>query len=91
MNSDDFAHNLDTPVVHMDCGENVYCDICNKDWTNSNKPGGIYLFSRVYCPDCEESGLDSLQHIKEQIVVKVCPINMSFADWVRDIVRKGQI
>lgn len=71
-------------------GDAVICDICNKDWTNSDVSGGFLFGSYGYCPDCAEEGLKRIKgYNEEKFIEGFCPADMSHADWIRDIVRKG--
>ena len=36
----------------FDIGETVVCDLCNKDYTNSEAQGGLLFVSKGVCPDC---------------------------------------
>lgn len=92
MNLDDFAHKMGIQITHMGCGDNVYCDICGKNWTRSDVSGGFYFSSYAYCPDCAERGLRTIKGNNEQHLIHgFCPNNISFADWIRDVVREGKI
>lgn len=61
MNLDEFAHKMGIPIYHMDAGENVICDICNKNWTRSDVSGGFVFSGSGYCPDCAEDGLKRIK------------------------------
>ena len=91
MNLDDFAHKMGIPIYHMDVGDNVICDVCGKNWTRSDESGGFLFGSYGYCPDCEKGGaLDRIKGYNEEHLIKgFCPPDMSHADWIRNVVRKG--
>ena len=90
MNLDEFAHAVGIPIYHMDAGDNVICDICNKNWTRSDVSGGFIFSSTGYCPDCAEDGLKRIKKYNEEKYIKgFCPPDMSHADWIRNVVRKG--
>lgn len=36
----------------VDIGDEVACDFCNGDFTDSEKTGGLLLGSYAVCPDC---------------------------------------
>lgn len=36
----------------IDIGDTVVCDLCNKDYTNSDAKGGLLFESKGVCPDC---------------------------------------
>ena len=78
-------------VVDLDSivGDSVICDLCGIDWTDTDTTGGFMLAGQAVCPQCapgiEEKAIEEAEddHIKDR-----CPSNMSFAKWVRDIVRR---
>jgi hypothetical protein len=39
-------------IICVDAGNLVICDLCNEDYTNSDKCGGVLYFSYAACPDC---------------------------------------
>lgn len=39
-------------VVNIDPGNNVLCDLCNTDYTNSNETGGFLFSRKAVCPEC---------------------------------------
>lgn len=63
-------------------GNSVKCDICNKDYTESNKSGGFIFKNRAYCSDC--LGFKPLINEELQDQIPTCSADMSFADFVRD-------
>ena len=79
-------------VVKMEPGDVVLCDLCNKDWTDSDVSGGLLFSSKGVCPDCapkfEE---DAKKEGEEDYIQGRCPENMSHADWIRDVVRPGEV
>ena len=73
-----------------DYGQTVICDICNRDMTNSQESGGFLFGSYAYCPECAVSHLASIRSYGEEKHIKAhCPKGKSYADWVRDDLRKG--
>jgi hypothetical protein len=40
-------------IISINIGKNVFCDICNKDYGDSDKVGGFLFQSKAVCPDCE--------------------------------------
>ncbi len=74
-------------VIRVDPGRMVLCDFCNKDWTNSKQSGGMMFSSYAVCPDCEAEQRASIKMYKEEHLITDCPDGMSFADFIRDIVR----
>lgn len=62
----------------------VVCDICNADYTGSNKQGGFIFGSYAYCPDCAVQGMDTIKAYGEEAFIRAyCPPEQSFADFVR--------
>lgn len=78
-------------IQAVDIGNTVICDICDADYTNSEQSGGVYgLGSKAICPDCEPRIMESAKRHNEEWAIKAhCPAGMSFADWVRNILREG--
>lgn len=72
-------------------GYEVICDMCSKDWTHDKTSGGFLLLSNGVCPDCSDRVIASVKRYNEEWSIKAtCPESMSFADWIRDIVRTGK-
>lgn len=75
-------------TIKIEVGSSVYCDYCNKDFTNSPKSGGVLLGSYAVCPDCTPKLIQDAVRDGELGRVKgKCPEGMSFADWVRNHLR----
>jgi hypothetical protein len=65
-------------------GDQVNCDCCNKDWTDSTVSGGFMFDSYAYCPECAVSHIARIRSYNEENHIKErCPTNLSFADWIR--------
>lgn len=74
----------DFEVFTLDPGENVFCDWCSKDWTNSDVSGGFLFQSKATCPDCAPPMMKKIRSYNEKHFIRgYCPKNMSFADWIR--------
>lgn len=72
-------------------GDIVICDLCGKDYTNSNEKGGITFGSKACCPDCTPGILKSAKKYNEESYIKSrCPKDKSFAQWVREDLRNGE-
>lgn len=67
----------------------VLCDLCGKDWTDSDVSGGFLMGSaRAVCPDCAPRiEADAIKFEETEHITNRCPPNMSHADWIRDVVR----
>ena len=66
-----------------DMGNQVICDQCNQDYTNSVKCGGFIFGSHAYCPDCAARSLENIKAYGEEKYIKAyCPDDMSFKDFV---------
>lgn len=76
----------DFEMVEIDAGDIVLCDMCNKDWTNSDVSGGFLFQSKAVCPDCQDELLVSIaKHGEERFVRSTCPKDMSFYDYVMEM------
>lgn len=57
-------------VVTIDPGETVLCDLCNKDYTYSEKKGGFLFLSNAVCPDCAKDFIEDIKLNKEEKFIK---------------------
>jgi len=75
-------------VFSVDVGDNVICDICGENYTDLPDSGGIVFGYRACCPICapEMEERAKFYHEEEHLGAS-CPEGMSFADWVRDMLR----
>ena len=78
----------DFHIINIPATHHVNCDLCNEDFTTSNKPGG-YLFSgKAVGPCCADKFEESAKKYDElQYIIARCPDDMSFGDWVRNDLR----
>jgi len=75
-------------VISIDPGDTVLCDWCNKDWTAIDISGGFMFESKATCPECAPSMEKKIAQYNETHLIKSrCPADMSFADWIRDVIR----
>ena len=75
--------------IVLDPGNMVVCDLCNADYTNSDRSGGIMFSGKAVCPDCTPRFEKTIKKYKEeQYITGRCPENVSFADWIRDSIRQ---
>lgn len=62
----------------------VVCDICNRDYTESDQCGGFIFGSNAYCPPCAERSLTNILRYGEVHYIRaLCPAGVNFADFVR--------
>lgn len=79
----------DAEFITVEPGDSVMCDACDKLWTDSTQSGGLLFQSKAICPDCATRyEVGAVMEGEEQFIVARCPKTMSFADWVRDVLRK---
>lgn len=75
-------------VFHIDMGDDVICDYCDEDYSNSDEEGGFLFGSYAVCPKCHPKAIERIIKNGEQSYVKaVCPAGWSFARFVREICR----
>jgi len=71
--------------------DTVLCDMCNKDYTRSEEKGGFDFAGKAICPSCAPSIMEGIQKYDEQeFINSICPKDMSFADYVRKVLRGGK-
>ena len=67
-------------VIDIDPGDTVLCDLCNKDWTNSEVPGGFLFGSYAVCPDFTPRMRETVKEYQEEHYIRAeCPPDKSFA------------
>lgn len=72
-----------TYIEEHDIGEEVACDFCGDDYTNSTAHGGFLFQSKAVCPKCAPEHLISVRSNGEERFIRgFCPPGMSFKDWV---------
>lgn len=75
-------------VITINPGRSVNCDDCNGDFTDSKESGGIHFCGRALCPACAPKWEKvAKENSEERFITARCPEGMSFADWVRDVLR----
>jgi hypothetical protein len=68
----------------------VFCDLCGNDMTFSKEVGGILFQSKACCPSCAPNMEASAKKYGEEKFIRGrCPPDKSFANWVREDLRKG--
>lgn len=74
-----------SPGTKILIGDTVVCDVCSKDWTESDVSGGFIFGSYAYCPDCADRLIDHIRDCGEDHLIRAfCPEGKSFADFVRE-------
>ena len=65
-------------IVKLD-DSRVKCDLCNKDWTDSNVSGGIMFAGKSCCPECEP-GMEerAISTGEENYITARCPQSLSY-------------
>jgi hypothetical protein len=53
-----------------DIGDNVVCDLCNEDYTNSDALGGYIFESKGVCPKCAPEFIASVFKFKEERFIR---------------------
>ena len=70
----------------IDIGEDVMCDICSDDYTNSDENGGFLFGSKAVCPKCAPRIMEGIEKYNEQSHIKgYCPKDMSFRAWCLEL------
>jgi hypothetical protein len=74
-----------TNITEINAGNAVNCDICNRDYTDSDEKGGFIFSTYAYCPVC---AMESLQRIigygEEKFITHWCPKDKTFREFVMD-------
>jgi hypothetical protein len=69
----------------IDCGDSVICDFCNDDYTESEESGGFITGGYAVCPKCAPESMKNIKKYNEEHTVKrMCGVEESFSDMVRD-------
>ena len=80
---------IETEVISVDMGRRVLCDSCAKDFTDSEESGGLQFQSKAIGPCCAARYFENAKRYGEERFIRgICPDGMSFADWVRDELRR---
>jgi len=67
----------------VDVGNTVVCDICDKDFTESDESGGFIFAGKAYCPDCSDRGRRNIASYREEHFIQaVCNEGQSFRAFV---------
>lgn len=73
-------------VTEIDVGNHVECDLCCKDFTNLDTPGGFLFSSKGVGPCCAEKFEADVRRFKEEdAITDRCPPGMAFRDWILNL------
>lgn len=73
-------------IIVIDPGNDVICDFCGDDLTDSTEQGGFLFQSKAVCPHCADKTMENVKKYNEKHFIRgSCPDDMSFADWIRSI------
>lgn len=73
----------------IEVGNEILCDICNEDYTNSDEHGGFLFESKGICPKCAPSFEKSARgYGEEKYITERCKKGESFKDFILRI-RQG--
>lgn len=76
-------------AIDVELGDQVLCDFCGNDCTDSPDQGGLLFLSKAICPECAPDYEKRIaEHGEEHHIRGRCPVGKSFADWVREDLRK---
>lgn len=68
-----------------DIGDTVLCDLCNKDFTESDRKGGFIFNGKAVCPDCESATMKNIRKYSEEKYIECsCPEGQTFKQFVLD-------
>jgi len=87
-----FAHRKKEtiPVFKIDPGDTVLCDLCNRNYTNSEEIGGFLFQSKAVCPKCAKEFMKTVKkYHEERFIRSVVRENETFRDFVYRV-RKGE-
>lgn len=72
-------------IIEVIPGDNVICDLCDKDFTDLPDQGGFLFLSKGVCPDCAPRFEAKVKEFQEEEFIRArCPPGKSFADWIRE-------
>ncbi len=74
-------------IIELD-ESRVLCDLCGKDWTDSDVSGGFMFAGKSCCPECAPGMEDRVNKEKEEhLITARCPESLSHADWITKVIR----
>lgn len=57
-------------ITEFSIGDVVLCDMCNKDYTNSDEVGGFLFGSKAVCPCCAPRMMKDIVKYEEESFIK---------------------
>ncbi len=70
-------------ITVIDMGDQVLCDWCGKDYTNSDAKGGFMFGFKATCPSCApKMEADAKKYDEEHYIRARCPADLTFREWV---------
>lgn len=80
----------DVTIIRINPGNTVLCDLCNKDYTNSEEKGGFLFSGMAVCPACAPSVMKDVKKYKEQNFIRAtAKEDETFRDFVCRV-RRGE-
>ena len=74
------------PIQTIDIGQQVFCDLCNTEFSQLPDTGGILVQSKGVCPRCAPKfEADLVKYGEEHYIRARCPADMRFHDWILKI------
>ncbi len=72
-----------THITEINAGTSVNCDICNRDYTDSDEKGGFIFSTYAYCPVCAMESLNRIRDYgEEKFITDWCPKDKTFREFV---------
>lgn len=70
-------------TIHINIGDEVICDWCSDDFTDSDAKGGFLFQSKATCPTCAP-GIEASakKYGEERFIRERCPDGMTFKEFV---------
>lgn len=70
-------------VIHVEVGDNVVCDLCDKNYRGDDTEGGFIFQSKAICPDCSGAYLAGIDKYDERRFIRaINKPGCSFYDFV---------
>lgn len=79
----EFFKSMGFEVIEIDAGDTVLCDICNRDYSNSDEKGGLVFSGKAVCPVCEKVVRASIcKHNETEFIRAECRPDQTFREFV---------